>query len=229
MQIYHQLWTEAAAAFASGRPQIDPHLANRAKDFRRGVTLAFRPSSAVRAKVKDFMEQLARVAPGQHLYLPEELHVTVLAIISGSEFWRKEMRPLAASRAILNEVLQRSPAFKVHFRGVTASPGAVLVQGFPANDALKKMRDELRVAFGRNGLGGQLDRRYKINSAHMTVMRFGRPDTDWQRLAAWLAENRETDFGEVEVSCIQLVWGDWCASADVVRTLQEYGLRDQAP
>ncbi len=175
------------------------------------------------------MEQLARVAPGQHLYLPEELHVTVLAIISGSEFWRKEMRPLAASRAILNEVLQRSPAFKVHFRGVTASPGAVLVQGFPANDALKKMRDELRVAFGRNGLGGQLDRRYKINSAHMTVMRFGRPDTDWQRLAAWLAENRETDFGEVEVSCIQLVWGDWCASADVVRTLQEYGLRDQAP
>jgi 2'-5' RNA ligase len=60
----------------------------------------------------------------------------------------------------------------------------------------------------------------------MTVMRFQRPDSDWKQLAALLAEQRETDFGEMEVSRIQLIWGDWYASAEVVRTLEEYVLQE---
>jgi 2'-5' RNA ligase len=92
------------------------------------------------------------------------------------------------------------------------------------NDALEKMREELRAAFARNGLGDQLDRRYRINSAHMTVMRFRRADADWKRLATFLAKNRDTDCGEMEVSRIQLIWGDWYASANIARTLQEYRL-----
>jgi hypothetical protein len=58
----------------------------------------------------------------------------------------------------------------------------------------------------------------------MTAMRFSKPESDWQRLISWLKENRDTDFGETEVRRLQLIWGDWYASADVVRTLQEYRL-----
>jgi 2'-5' RNA ligase len=228
LEIYQQLWIGAVSAFERGQPQIDPNLSDRAKDLRRGVTLAFRPSPAVRVKVKSFLDRLAGVAPGQHFYRPKELHVTVLAIISGTEFWRKEMRQLAAGRAIINDVLHRCHSFKVRFQGVTASPGTVMIQGFPDGDALEKIRDELREAFARNGWGGQLDRRYKITAAHMTVMRFCRADADWKRLAAWLAENREEDFGETDVNRIQLVWGDWYASANVVRTLQEFRLPEAA-
>lgn len=225
LKIYQQLWTEAISAFERGAAQVDPNLSDKANDLRRGVTLAFRLSSGVRAKVEKFLSQLAGVAPEQYLYQPEELHVTVLSIISGTELWRKEMRPLAAGRAIINEVLQSQRSFKVYFRGVTASPSAVMVQGFPDGDALEKMREELRRAFARNGLGGQLDRRYKINSAHMTVMRFRRPEADWKPLANLLAENRDTDFGGMEVSRIQLIWGDWYASANIARTLQEYSFQ----
>jgi 2'-5' RNA ligase len=228
LDIYQQLWIEATDAFERGHPLIDPNLSGRAKDLRRGVTLAFRPSPTVQAKVKSFLDRLATVAPGQHLYRPEELHVTVLAIISGTEFWRKEMRQLADGRAVINVVLQHCHPFRVRFRGVTASPGTVMIQGFPAGDALEKIRNELRTAFAQNGLEGQLDRRYKITAAHMTVMRFCRVDADWKRLVAWLEENRDTDFGEMAVNRIQLVWGDWCASADVVRTLQEFRLRETA-
>jgi hypothetical protein len=43
-------------------------------------------------------------------------------------------------------------------------------------------------------------------------------------LAALLSENRETDFGEMTADRIQLLWGDWYASAETTRTLQEYPL-----
>jgi 2'-5' RNA ligase len=224
LEIYQQLWTEALANFERGAPQIDPNLSNPANDLRRGVTLAFRPSAVVRTNVENFLGQLAGIAPGQYLYRPEELHVTVLSIISGTKLWRQEIRSLAACRPIITEVLSRQNSFKVSFRGVTASSSAVMIQGFPVGDGLEKLREELRAAFARNGLGGQLDRRYKITFAHMTVMRFRRADADWKQLTTFLAENRETDFGEMEVSSIELIWGDWYASANIARTLREYRL-----
>jgi 2'-5' RNA ligase len=224
LQIYQQLWTEAMGAFERGSPQIDPNVSGKENDLRRGVTLAFRPSPSVQVKVKNLLGRLAGVAPGQYFYRTEELHVTVLSIISGTELWRREIRQLAACRAVINDALLRQPSFKIHFQGVTASPGTVMIQGFPAGNALERVRDELRRAFTRNGLGDRLDRRYKITTAHMTIMRFGRPDADWKQLAALLAENRDTDFGEMEVNRLQLIWGDWYASANVARILQEYPL-----
>jgi 2'-5' RNA ligase len=225
LEIYQQLWTEAVSAFERGAPQIDPVLSGKTNDLRRGVTLAFRPSAGELAKVKRFMERLVPLAPEQYFYQPEELHVTVLSIISGTELWRQEIRQLAACRAIINEVLSRQRYFQVCFRGVTASPGAVMIQGFPAGDALEQLRDELWEAFARNGLGDRLDRRYKINSAHLTIMRFRQQTADWKPLVNALAENRDTDFGGTQVNRIQLIWGDWYASADIARTLQEYSLK----
>ena len=195
------------SAFECGAPQVDPHLTNLEKDLRRGVTLAFRPSPVVLEKANQFLNQLVSIAPGQYFYQSEQFHVTALSIISGTELWRQEIRRLATCRAIINEVLPRQRPFKICFRGVTASPNAVMIQGFPAGDGLNQLRDELREAFAQNGLGGQLDRRYKITSAHMTVMRFSRLETDWKQLLALLAENRTRDFGEMEVNRIQLIVG----------------------
>jgi 2'-5' RNA ligase len=224
LQIYEQLWAEAASAFERGSPSLDTHLLDKSKDLRRSAGLAVRPPKAVQEKISSFLEQLATIAPGQYFYRPEEFHVTVLTIISGTEFWRKEIRQLAACRAVIHEVLSRQKSFTIRFRGVTASPGAVIIQGFPTDDTLEKIRAELREAFAQTGLGDRLDRRYKINSAHITATRFCRPQTDWKRLAALLSENRETDFGEMTADRIQLLWGDWYASAETTRTLQEYPL-----
>ena len=193
------------SAFESGALQVDPHLTNLKKDLRRGVTLAFRPSPAVLENVNQFLDLLVSVAPEQYFYQSGQFHVTVLSIISGTELWRKEIRRLAACRAIINEVLHRQRPFKICFRGVTASPNAVMIQGFPAGDELNQLRGELRQAFAQNGLGGQLDRRYKSTSAHMTVMRFSRLETDWQQLAALLTENRTWDFGEMNIDRMQLI------------------------
>ena len=224
MQIYEQLWRDAAAALERGEPQLDSHLPAKTNDRRRGVTLALRPAAAVLTQAKDFSDRLARDFPGQYYYRPEELHVTVLSIISGTEFWRKEIPQLVAYRAIIRDVLRRHGSFRLGFRGVTASPGAVMIQGFPLDDGLARIRDDLRQRFARAGFGSTLDRRYAISAAHITVLRFCRKDTDWPRLAARLEDSRSADFGEMRVQTLQLLWGDWYASANIERTLEEYPL-----
>jgi 2'-5' RNA ligase len=126
----------------------------------------------------------------------------------------------------LDEVLKNCHGFSLKFRGVTVSLEAVLVQEFPQDDVLARLRDELRSALRARGAGENLDRRYQIAAAHLTVMRFSHPQADWNRLLDFLQAHRETDFGETRFQSLQLIWSDWCASAGATRTLRENALRD---
>jgi 2'-5' RNA ligase len=228
MQIYEQLWNEAMAAFGRGEPRLDPHLPDKTNDRRRGVSLAFWLPASVQARIQLFLDQLAADFPGQYFYQPEELHVTVLSLISATEFWRQEIGDVAAFRGILRKILSRHHSFKLAFRGVTAAPNAVLIQGFPMDDGLEKIRDAIRRGFAQRGFANRLDRRYPNSAAHVTAIRFCKPDADWRRLAARLKENRQTHFGEIEVNALQLIWGDWYASANSVRVLEKYHLPSAA-
>jgi len=223
-EIYERLWQKAALAFAAGRPGIDPHLPEKADDPRRGMTLLLRPEPPVQQTIHAFLGELNRVAPGQYFYRPEEFHVTVLAIIPGSERWQDKMRQLPACRLMIANVLREHREFSIAFRGVTATAEAVMIQGYPRDDALLRIRNHLRKEFRNSPLSQELDRRYRIHAAHLTVMRFCRPDTDWQRLRAVLEANRATPFGETRVRSLQLVLTDWYASADRVKVLEEYRL-----
>jgi 2'-5' RNA ligase len=152
--------------------------------------------------------------------------MTVLSVIPGSASWRGEIRRLPVCRAVVDEVLRGRRSFSVKFRGVTLSPEAVLIQGFPQGDGLARLREKLRAALRARGLGENLDRRYAIATAHLTVMRFSHPPVNWRRLLDFLQTHRQTDFGKTCFRLLQLIWGDWCASAGVTRTLREYALDD---
>jgi 2'-5' RNA ligase len=223
-QIYEQLWQKAASAFAAGRPGIDPHLPDKAHDSRRGVTLLLRPNQAVQRSINAFLGELAEVAPGQYFYRPEEFHVTVLSIVPGSELWRDKIRPLITYRSIVSKVLKAHREFSIGFRGITASANAVMVQGFPAADTLRQIRDHLREELRKNNMADELARKYQIQTAHLTIMRFCRLDTDWNRIRTLLEANRETPFGETRVQSLQLVLTDWYASAERIMLLEEYKL-----
>lgn len=224
MEIYEKLWSDAISAFERGEPQIDPHLSDQTKDLRRGATLVFRPSQSVREAASTFINRLSSVCPGQYFYLPQELHVTILSIISGTEHWRREIGRIAACRLAIAGVLKDRHPFKIEFRGITASPGTVMIQGFPIGDGLTSIRDDLRESFARNGFGDMVDRRYKITGAHMTIMRFRQPSPDLKPLISFLKQNRETAFGESKVNRLQLIFNDWYVSAEKVRILEEYSL-----
>lgn len=211
-------------AFEAGDFQIDPHLTAKSSDHRRGVSLAFRLSHPASARIGEFISELRRILPGQYFYKSEELHVTVLSIVSGNEMWRKQMKDLATVRPIIIECLKSVPPFSIHFRGLTASPGAIMIQGFPEDETLQAVRDSLRESFEREGFGHMLDRRYKIVTAHVTVARFQHSKINGTRLAAFLAANRRRDFGRSEADIIQLLWGDWYASSETIRLLEEFPL-----
>ena len=167
--------------------------------------------------------------PGQYFYRPEEFHVTVLSVIPGSELWQDRIHHLPDYQTIIEEVLKRHRTFSIAFRGVTASRAAVMIQGFPTDDTLTQIRDDLREILCLHQLDGQLDVRYKINSAHITVMRFCHAATDVKRLLDLLKDNRTTDFGETSVTNLELILGDWYASADTARTLSKYQLQRRLP
>ena len=229
MRIYEQLWIEAMAAFELGKPQLDPHLPDKANDLRRGLSLSFWLPPSIQARIKNFLDQLAADFPGQYFYQPEELHVTIVTLISATELWQQEFGDVDSFRAILREVLSRHPPFQVEFRGVTAAPNAVLIQGFTVDDTLENIRRELRRTFVERGFPNRLDRRYPNSAAHVTAMRFCKPDADWRRLMTVLKANRETHFGTMHIEELQLLWGDWYASADRVRVLEKFRLLKTVP
>jgi 2'-5' RNA ligase len=225
-QIYERLWREAVSAFERNELEFDRHLPDKSHDLRRGLSLALRPCRAVQNSINRFLHQLAEAAPGQYFYRPEELHVTVLSIIPGSESWRSRIHHLPAYQAVIEEVLRRHRKFSITFQGVTASRGGVMIQGFPGDGTLSKIREDLREALREKQLGGQLDARYKINTAHITVMRFCDPKLDGKNLLVWLGAYRATGFGEMHVENLELIFGDWYASADTANVIQEYRLTD---
>jgi 2'-5' RNA ligase len=224
LPVYEELWQKSSEAFAKGVPELDPVLPDKVGDNRRGLTLVFRPSREVAQKLTDFLASLNAVCPHQYLYKPEELHVTVLSMFTMTEEWEKHMRLLDTFRTIVTDVLTGQKSFNIRFRGVTASPGVVMIQGFPVGEELQKIREALRERFASRGMSEYLDRRYKITAAHISAMRFcaARPVTDWQRLGKILSQNRDTDFGEMTVSRFTMIFGDWYSSSDLVKEVETY-------
>jgi 2'-5' RNA ligase len=221
---YDAIWAQAQAAFAANSPSLDPQLANKAADRRRSATLLIRPGPAVAANVAQVLERLRELEPQQYYYQPEELHVTVLSLWTGTDQPEPYFAQLPAYRQAISAALDGAPAMTIRFDGVTASPAAVLVQGFPDGPELNNLRDRLRDAITAAGLGHTLDGRYRISAAHMTAVRFYRPLQNLPRLTAALQALRRCNFGVTQVGEIQLVENDWYMSHDRVRVLQTYPL-----
>lgn len=221
---YDSIWAGAQEAFHAGAPALDMQLLDKTGDRRRSATLLIRPAPAVTARVAETLDQLAAMEPGQYYYRPDELHVTVLSLWTGTPEPEPYFAKLATYCAAIEKALAGVRPFSIDFDGLTASPAAVLVQGFPRSLALNDLRDRLRSEIGAAGLGHTLDGRYRISAAHMTAVRFCRPPQDLPRLAAVLQTLRRCPFGATHVAELQLVANDWYMSHDRVRVLATYPL-----
>jgi 2'-5' RNA ligase len=221
---YDEIWEQAEAAFAADAVSLDGHLLDKAQDRRRGATLLIRPSAAVAGSIAEVLAELAANEPEQYYYQPQELHVTVLSLFTGTEHPEPFFAELPRYRAAIDGVLGATPHFNIRFDGLTASPAAVLVQGFPEDRTLHDLRDGLRTAIHAIGLGQNLDRRYRISTAHMTAVRFCRPLRNAPGLASLLRSRRRCEFGVSTAAAIELVQNDWYMSHDRVVPLHTYAL-----
>jgi 2'-5' RNA ligase len=221
-QRYDALWQQALAAFAAGQVETDSQLERRLADERRGMTLLIRPAAPVAERVADFLREVAALEPAQHYYRPEELHVTALSLFTATAQWQPFFARQDEYRAAVREALGGIAPFRLVFRGITATPAAVMVQGFPLDEGLELLRERLRQALHTAGLAAGLDQRYRISTAHMTALRFKHQPQNLPRLLDALERRRQSVFGETLVSVLELVDNNWYMSVDRVQLIERH-------
>jgi len=224
---YDRLWTAGIRKIRSGQIEIDPILAAAEPDRRRGLTVVARPGPAVRHRVAAFLSRLRGLEPDQYFYAPAEFHVTVLSLFTATVKHAPFFARARQYTSAVDAVVSRFAQFQIDFKGITVSPGAIMIQGFVQTGLLNDLRDALRHELHFRGFVAGLDRRYRLETAHMTVARFRAPLRDSQRFAAMLERLRQTQFGAVNVRKLSLVKNDWYMTHQTVEMVKQYLLKTE--
>lgn len=145
--IYDSLWQKSIKGFKDNIFQLDNNLNRREQDNRRGVTLIGRLNSETLLKLMDFLHECKLIEPDQHYYSMNDIHITILSIISCYNGFNIESIDKDAYIDLITKAIKNCGPFKILFKGITASPSCIMLQGFPLDDTLKLLRDQIRVEF----------------------------------------------------------------------------------
>jgi 2'-5' RNA ligase len=220
---YDTIWHEATPALARGDVSCDAQLA-AGNDPRRGLTLIARPDQQLAASFSALLDRLTDIEPEQYRHPVADMHVTVLSLFTATVDHGPELARADAYRAAVAAAVAGTPPFTIEFTGITASRGAVLAQGFPQGDVLPALRDRLRDELRARGLDGSLDSRYKLVTAHSTLLRFVHPLTQPKRFLHTLTQLRDTPLGAMHVNALELVQNDWYMSSATLERHARYEL-----
>lgn len=216
--LYQRLWENSLAQINHQGFEYDP-LIDSPIDKRFGITLLIRPTEEVNDKIQQFNSYIKAIEPDHYFYPSSDIHVTVMPIISCYEGF--ELRQINPEDYIdlLKGCLAGLPKFSIEFRGVTASPSCIMVKGFPLDGTLEKIRNRLRLAFRDSTLEQSLDKRYPLQTAHSTVIRFKQPVQNQVAILEQLGQLRDFSFGGFEVRELELVFNDWYQREEQVQKL----------
>ncbi|WP_443939759.1 2'-5' RNA ligase family protein [Pedobacter sp. MW01-1-1] len=222
---YDKLYTESIAKIGTGNYEIDP-LIDDETDKRMGITLVIRPDEKTANRIQHFLSEAKALEPNQYYYANSDMHITTLSIIACYNGFDVANIIVEDYAAKIEKVLMNHHSFPIRFKGLTASPSCVLIQGF-LTDSLNAIRDDLRTAFKNSALQQSIDTRYAIQTAHSTVIRFREPLKDEKALINLIEKYRDFDFGTFEVETLELVYNDWYQRKRLVKKLRNFDLVDK--
>ncbi|GET26031.1 2'-5' RNA ligase family protein [Prolixibacter sp. NT017] len=220
---YHQLYTDSIAKIRNEGVVTD-ELLDDPLDDRRGITLLVRPDDEVKERIRGWLKMLQKAEPEQYYYLTSDLHITLLSVISCYSGFHPEQIDLTSYNQLIRESLAGEDSFSIRMKGITASPSGVMIQGFSENDRLNELRESLRKQFRKSELQQSIDKRYVLQTAHSTVIRFRKPLQHKDTFLDKLEQFRDFDFGTFQVKEIELVTNDWYLRKEKVRTLSRFPL-----
>ncbi len=220
---YDNLWKQSLEKFNRHAFEFDD-LIDSEDDNRYGVTLLARPSDQVKQKIAELLDSIRPVAPGQYYYPQSDLHLTVLSIISCYPGFTLDQIDKSKYKEIVQSAIDPISPFRIRFRGLTASPSCILIQGFPEDNRLQTLRDRLRNKFKQSDLQHSIDKRYKLQTAHITAIRFKEPFADAKAFVKTVANLRNIDFGSCEINQLELVANDWYQQKDKVELIERFAL-----
>ena len=220
---YDQMWEKAVINYGEGSFRYDSWL-DRQDDDRLGITLLLRPDELVKKEIQSFLNELQVMLPDQYYYPSTDIHLTVMSIISCYSGFSLDQIRLPDYNALLSNCLSAVRPFSIQFKGITAADAGIMIQGFPESGVLNEIRDRLREAFKNTSLQHSMDKRYRITTAHMTVMRFRKIIDRPNSLIETLQSYRMHDFGTSRIGQLELVFNDWYQRKDKVERLHFFRL-----
>lgn len=221
---YNNLYQESSKEILAGKYVID-HQIDATTDNRFGITLLIRPDEQTKSNIQAFLHELRETEPTQYYYPDSDIHVTAMSIISCYDGFSLSHILVEDYIQVIEESLTNISPFEIEFHGITASPSAVMIQGFPANDTLSNLRNNLRHNFKSSGLEESIDKRYTISTAHATVVRFRDTMKDSAKFIRTLEKYRNIAFGSYKVDKLELVCNDWYQRDKFVKHLHSFTLK----
>ncbi len=223
---YNKLWNQSLQKFRSNEFEFDPVI-NSEDDSRYGITLLARPSREVKQNISRTLDEIKNVAPNQYYYPGSDLHVTILSIISCYSGFSLDQVDQSDYQKIVQSAIDSISPFEIIFCGLTASSSSILIQGFPGSNQLNVLRDELREKFKDSGLQHSIDKRYQLQAAHVTVVRFKESFKNAERFVNKVTRLRDRNFGSCVIDQVELVGNDWYQQQDKVKSIAKFSLGKQ--
>ena len=218
---YKKLYHDSIDKISSDNYHIDT-LIDSKNDRRFGLTLIIRPSNEIKKKIQNFLKNFKEIEPNQYYYPNSDIHITVMSIISCySDF---DMSKIDVQKYIdlTEKCLLKGIDLNITFKGITASPSGVMVQGFMNNNELNDIRNRLRKEFKNSNVEQSLDKRYLIQTAHSTIIRFRKELSQKEKFLELLDNSINYDFGTFKVNKFELVYNDWYQREQYVKKIHEF-------
>lgn len=152
------------------------------------------------------------------------MHVTAMSVISCHSGFSLNSIRVDDYAELIQRTVQNVKPFLLSFKGVTASPSCIMIQGFPEDNQLNLLRNGLRENFRKSSLQQSIDTRYVLKTAHSTIVRFKAPLQKTSAFLHKLQEYRNYEFGNTEVNELELVYNDWYQRRALVKLLGRYSL-----
>lgn len=222
-EYYTNLYNSSIDKIKADQYQPDS-LITSPEDTRRGITLLIRPDETVKNRITEFLNKVKSVAPNQYFYPASDMHITIMSIISGYEGFNLSQINPTDYIPVIEESIKNIKPFEINFKGITASPNCVMIQGFDPDNALNQIRDRLRNNFRDSNLQQSMDKRYAIQTAHSTVIRLKEPLINKTSYISLLNNYREHYFGTFTVNKLEFVFNDWYQRRESVKRLHTFHL-----
>jgi 2'-5' RNA ligase len=205
--IYDSMWDSGLRALKQGGYRLDP-LIDSPLDARRGISLVMRPAAEVAERVRDFLSECRAIEPDQYFYPEGDLHVTFLSLLCCRPGFALGPGEGDAYLGLLLNALRDADPIRIGHSGLTLSDSCLVMRGY-CGPELGLLRDRVRAALDDSGLPHDSDARYRLVTAHSTILRYRAPLRDPMAFAAFLEENRERDFGASSIDEVEFVENDW--------------------
>lgn len=171
-ELYESIWSKGKAALANSQIALDP--LPKEGDVRWGLSAVLLPG-AWHADLKACAQELAPIlGDGSFIYGPECLHITLRSFEGYREYVAEDDEYMQVYVGAISHALTQMPSMSISLRGLIASPGGVLIKGWPGMD-LQAFRQTVHEYLARTALpmwGPESELSRIRTSAHATLSIF---------------------------------------------------------